>query len=209
MQIINFLTFAIFNRLFLSESAALTKEAIQNNHKHSLELTYQDWQDFSNRSLLESDIPTQITVSKNNIVQHRWEQKVAAKFQQADYQFCNYENRSKTLLKVAKESFEQRTVNAFIARLSNFNSLQQELSKNASNYVERTINICSSFKMSEQQQKQFVTTIRDIIDRNVKVNFTVSQKLNDGIELRDRGYKIFGNLKYYITELELQQRSNN
>ena len=201
MQIINFLTFAVFNRLFLSESAAVTKEVIQNNHKHSLELTYQNWQDASNKSLLESDIPTQITVSKNNIVQDRWSQKVAEP-QQVDYQFSNYENRSRTLLEAAKESFEQRTVNAFIARLSNLNSLQQELSKNASNCVDRTINICSSFKMSEQQQEQFVTTIQDTIDRNVRVNFTISQKLNDGIELRDRGYKIFGNLKYYMTELE-------
>ena len=203
MQIIDFLTFVIFNRLFLSSSAALTKlEIIQNSHNHLLELTNQDWQGFSDKSLLESEIPTQITISRNNIVQYQWDREVTAKQKLADYQSTNYTNRSETLLQAAKVSFEQRTVNAFIARLSNLNSLQEELSKGASHCANRTIDICSSFEMSEQQKQQFITTIQATINRTARVNFTVSQEFDYGIELRDRGYKIFGNLYYHITELE-------
>ena len=203
MQIIDFLTFVISNRLFWSSSAALTKlEIIQNPHNHLSELTNQDWQGFSDKSLLESEIPTQITISKNNIVQYQWDREVIAKPQLAERQLSNYTNRSETLLQAAKVSFEQRTVDAFIARLSNPNSLQKELSKDASHCVNRTINICSSFEMSEQQKQRFITTIQATIDRTALVDFGVSQKFDYGIELRDRGYKIFGNLDYHITELE-------
>ena len=205
MQIIDFLTFVIFNRLFLFSSTALTKlEIIQNSHNHLLELTNQDWQGFSDKSLLESEIPTQITISRNNIVQYQWDREVTAKQKLAERQLDNYTNRSETLLQAAKVSFEQRTVNAFIARLSNLNSLQEELSKGASHYANRTIDICSSFEMSEQQKQQFITTIQATINRTARVNFTVSQEFDYGIELRDRGYKIFGNLYYHITELETQ-----
>ena len=203
MKIINFLTFIVFNRLFSSGSAPVAElETIQNNHNHLLELTNQNWQDFNNKSLLGSEIPTQIAIVKNNTVLYRWSQIVATKQKLGNYQFSDYVARSKALLQVAKISYEQKMVNAFIARLNSFNSLQQELNKGASRYVNRMIDIYSSFEMSEQQKQQFIATVQIKINPTARLNFQVSQRFDRGIELCDRGYRIFGNLDHYIIELK-------
>jgi|GEM_PF-2451543 len=202
MKIFNLIFFVIFFKFHLYRPEVikyLEARKEQNVDINQLSKTKHKKPCQSNaKSSLHSEIPTQITIVKNTEIIFKCYKHRALDPKLSEYKSTNYS----TLLKIAKNSFEEKIVNTFIYRLNSPSLLLVELNKAISLYPKRTINICSSFEISKMQKQKLLTIIRKKINASAKVKFQLGKEFDFGIELQDYGYKIFSNLEYYLIELD-------
>ena len=146
------------------------------------------------RIFLPSEFPTQITIFKD--VEPQIPREKYLKLEQK-----SASNKLFAQLKSAEISLESKIISLFIYRLDNLSELQQELIETASHEPNRIISVSSSFVMQKKQKRQLLKVIQKQLNTNAQVEFQIRKESNLGIELCDRGYKIFSNLDTCITEI--------
>ncbi len=107
-----------------------------------------------------------------------------------------------SLLNLAKDNFESKIVETFIDRLNRPSPLQQEIIAKtiySKNYV--SIDVVSSFKISEEKRNKLITTIKKTITAKANIRFRIVIDSKSKIELHAQEFKIYWNLKYYLIEV--------
>lgn len=184
------------------KTTAFFLPVIKNSEKRELSKNEISWQ-------LQQQMPTRIWTEQS---------KTIATVTNLDYGFdllpqniyssvednfedINLDNQESSA-KSVQPDLEAKIIDTFIQRIYNPIPLHIELkNKAASMGRSRIITIISSFPISKQKCQDLAMAIRKNIAPKATIEFKTKDNSIREIELRDRGYKILGNLNNYIIEI--------
>ncbi|BFM12007.1 ATP synthase subunit B [Simiduia litorea] len=101
---------------------------------------------------------------------------------------------------LAEVDIETHMVLIFLQNLDNLNSKQKEKIKLS--LKTKAIKICSSCTLSAKQKKLISKSITAVMDKEVDINFELSQELVAGIELTTDGFKMGWSVAEYCHTLQ-------
>lgn len=221
---INFIFFLILFKLFLDSIAIKNIHIYQKISEYFLPTAKFSTAQKSNLEgimpSVRAEMPTKVWIAEDNDVRKKSIKKNRQNLKENKFAVIKLNNKLKTraIAKFTKstqaESFQseilltnpdwkQELVDNFASYLYRLKPVQKELiSKAYKLCTKRKITIASSFKISKQGKKHLQTAVRENIIKNARIKFKINSSLHKKIELKDWGYKISWDLKYYLTELD-------
>ena len=172
---------------------------IKNPKKRELNKNEISWQ-------LQPQMPTKVWHGKlentSNTINFNYTSPSSPQHEYDGIKTVNLNKKESLAKPIEHNNIEEKIINTFIQRIHNPIPLHVELKNRASGREKsRIITIISSFPISKPKCQDLAMAIRKNIAPDAIIKFRTKDNPIREIELRDRGYKISGNLNNYIIEI--------